>query len=508
MRSHLAIFIVSLLASVLLTPLARRVALSWGAVGNPGGRNVHSRGIPRLGGVALAIGWSLSVLAMLQIEGAFVQATLSHQGLQLIGIITGGLALCVIGAVDDVRGLRAAHKLAAQVVVAVLAYACGFRIDAISLPIAGTLSMGVFALPVTVIWIVGITNAMNLIDGLDGLAAGVAFFGALTSFVIAHVSGSPFVALLSAGLMGVLAGFLFFNFNPARIFMGDSGSYFLGYVLATLSLSGALQQKASTAVSLLVPMIALGLPIFDTFFTMLRRFLERRSIFSPDRGHIHHRLLDLGLTHRRAVIVLYGVCVVFTAAAIAVSLGRMWQTGLALLSASVVLVALVRFVGYFEYLHLVRRQKARIYDRRTNLLRLALPALLARLETARTEEDVLAVLSDALEQSEVERMEIDCATGQRRFDSSAPPSGSRDIVRAAFPVGREDRAQARVRFLFRSDEAEVRPEVSILLQLLVDGAALALERAGSRLGPLPADAARSEPVESQLAFPSSSGAQA
>jgi UDP-GlcNAc:undecaprenyl-phosphate GlcNAc-1-phosphate transferase len=445
---------------------------------------------------------------MIQVEGGFLQATLGHQGLKLVGMIAGGLALCLIGAVDDVRGLRAAHKLAAQVIVATLAYACGFRIDAISLPLAGTLSMGVFALPITVAWIVGITNAMNLIDGLDGLAAGVAFFGALTSFVIAHVTGNSFVALLSAGLMGVLAGFLFFNFNPARIFMGDSGSYFLGYVLATLSLSGALQQKASTAVSLLVPMIALGLPIFDTFFTMLRRFLERRSIFSPDRGHIHHRLLDLGLTHRRAVMVLYGVCVVFTAAAIALSLGRAWQTGVALLSASVVLVALVRFVGYFEYLHLVRRQKARIYDQRTNLLRLAMPALLARLEAARSEDDVLGVLSDAIEQSEVERMEIDCAGGPRRFDSSAPASGSRDLVRAAFPLGREDRAQARIRFLFRSDEAEVRPEVAILLQLLVDGAAQAFERAGSRLGPLPVDDAQPESLDGQLAFPSSSGAQA
>jgi UDP-GlcNAc:undecaprenyl-phosphate GlcNAc-1-phosphate transferase len=336
----------------------------------------------------------------------------------------------------------------------------------------------------------------------------VAFFGALTSFVIAHVTGNAFVALLSAGLMGVLAGFLFFNFNPARIFMGDSGSYFLGFVLATLSLSGALQQKASTAVSLLVPVIALGLPIFDTFFTMLRRFLERRSIFSPDRGHIHHRLLDLGLTHRRAVIVLYGVCVVLTAAAIAVSLGRAWQTGVALLFASVVLIALVRFVGYFEYLHLVRRQKARIYDRRTNLLRLALPALLARLASARTEDDVLAVLSDALEQTEVERMEIEAAGGQRRFDSSAPPSGSRDLVRAAFPVGREDRAQAKIRFLFRSDEAEVRPEAAILLQLLVDGAALALERTGSALGPLPADAVVPESLDGQLAFPTSGGVRA
>jgi UDP-GlcNAc:undecaprenyl-phosphate GlcNAc-1-phosphate transferase len=506
MRSHLAIFVVSLLASVLLTPLARRLAFRLGAVGAPGGRNVHARGIPRLGGLALAVGWSISVLAMLRV-GGFSSATLGPHATQLFGIIAGGIALCVIGAVDDIRGLRAVHKLAAQVVVATLAYACGFHIDAITLPVVGTLSMGAFALPVTVVWIVGITNAVNLIDGLDGLAAGVGFFGALTSFVIAYVSGNSFVALLSAGLMGVLAGFLFFNFNPARIFMGDSGSYFLGFVLGTLSLTGSLQQKASTAVSLLVPMIALGLPIFDTLFTMLRRFLERRSIFSPDRGHIHHRLLDVGLTHRRAVMVLYGVCVVFTASAIAVSLGRAWQTGVALLSASVVLVALVRFVGYFEYLHLVRRQKARIYDRRTNLLRFALPELQRRLSASRSESEVLTVLQDAIEQTELERVEVESDASQHRFDSIGPPSGTRDLVRAAYPVGREGRARAKIRFLFRSDEAEVRPEVAILLQLLVDASAAALERAGSRLAPAPANA-EAEGFEGNLPLPSSPGVRA
>ncbi|HEY3493454.1 MAG TPA: MraY family glycosyltransferase [Polyangiaceae bacterium] len=507
MRSHLAIFLVSLVASVLLTPLAKRLALHLGAVGTPGGRNVHARGIPRLGGLALAVGWSISVLAMLQVQG-YSQVVLGHQGDKLIGIIGGGLALCVIGAVDDVRGLRALHKLLAQVAVAAFAYSCGFQIDAVRLPLLGTFSMGVFALPVTVIWIVGITNAVNLIDGLDGLAAGVGFFGALTSFVIAYMNGDLFVALLSTGLMGVLAGFLFFNFNPARIFMGDSGSYFLGYVLATLSLAGSLQTKASTAVSLLVPMVALGLPIFDTLFTMLRRFLERRSIFSPDRGHIHHRLLDLGLTHRRAVLVLYGVCVVFTASAIAVSLGRVWETGLALLCASVVLIALVRFVGYFEYLHTVRRQKSRIYDSRTNLLRLALPELLRRLTSARTEDDVLRVLRDAAEQSELERVEIEGAGGAHHIETTPPPSSSRDLVRAAYPIGREDRAQAKIRFLFRSDEADVTPETAILLQVLVDATASGLERMKSQLAPAATESATERSFQEGLALTSSPGVRA
>jgi len=483
MRSHLVIFAVALIACLVLTPVARRLAIGLGAVGSTGGRNVHARSIPRLGGLALTAGFCVAVLAALG-AGGWMGIDLLPKLTELIGVVLGGIALCVIGAIDDVRGLRAVHKLAAQVLVATIAYACGFRIEAIALPFTGPLSMGVFALPVTVVWIVGITNAVNLIDGLDGLAAGVGFFAALTSFVVAFISGNQFVALLMAALMGVLAGFLFFNFNPARIFMGDSGSYFLGYVLATMSLTGALQQKASTAVSLLVPMIALGLPIFDTLLTMLRRILERRSVFSADRGHIHHRLLDLGLTHRRAVILLYGVCVVFTASAIAVSLGRTWQTGLALLSVSLVLVALVRFVGYFEYLHALKRQKARIYDARTNELRRAVPDLLRRLSEVDSEADVFDTLDQATRSHLFGRLTVEGDPGvERRLDSMAPDASTRAMVRATYPLGPEDQAHARIRFEWVGDEPDVSPQVAILLQLLVDGVTVALDRSGSRLAP-------------------------
>jgi UDP-GlcNAc:undecaprenyl-phosphate GlcNAc-1-phosphate transferase len=160
--------------------------------------------------------------------------------------------------------------------------------------------------------------------------------------------------------------------------MGDSGSYFLGYLLATASLTGAMQ-KTSTAVSLLVPMVALGVPIFDTLFSMLRRTLERRSVFSPDRGHVHHRLLDMGITHRRAVILLYGVSILLMVSAIAIALGRSWESGAALLVASVVITALIRFVGYFEYVRLERGARSQALDTRTRLLRRELPELVTQL---------------------------------------------------------------------------------------------------------------------------------
>src|SRR4029078_2410036 len=173
----------------------------------------------------------------------------------------------------------------------------------------------------------------NLIDGLDGLAAGVVFFASMTNFVVALLSQASLPALFMATTMGAIIGFLFYNFNPARIFMGDSGSYFLGYVIAATSVGT--DHKASTAVSLLVPLMALGVPIFDTLFAMVPRFLERRPVFSPDRGHIHYPLLDMGITHRRAVLIIYGVSVLLTITAIAISLGRSWQVGITLVASSV-----------------------------------------------------------------------------------------------------------------------------------------------------------------------------
>jgi UDP-GlcNAc:undecaprenyl-phosphate GlcNAc-1-phosphate transferase len=388
MGSYIAAFTAALLAGIFFTPFVRWAALRLGAVDRRGSRHVHAGSIPRLGGVAIAAGWCLPLVTFFPLD-AFGRETLGHSTGHLIGVVGGGIGLCIIGAIDDLRGLRAYQKLLAQIAAACFAYAYGFQIDAISLPFLGTLAMGAFALPVTVLWIVGITNAVNLIDGLDGLAAGVAFFAALTGFVVAVLNGSTLVGLVLASMMGVLLAFLFFNFNPARIFMGDSGSYLLGYVLATTSLTGALQQKASTAVSLLVPIIALGLPIFDTLFSMFRRFLERRPIFSPDRGHIHHRLLDLGLTQRRAVMLLYGVSIAFAACSIAISLGRSWETGIALLSASIVVFLLMRFSGYSEYLYRIGRSKAAVYDTAAEKLRHAVPHLLEQLGRARTEQDLV-----------------------------------------------------------------------------------------------------------------------
>lgn len=339
MLTYAAAFLTATLLAWVTTPLLRALALRLGAVSASGGRNVNRREIPRLGGVAIACS-TLGPLIILFFVQTEVARIVRLSSTPVVGMMIGAAAMCAMGALDDVRPQRAGTKLIIQVLVALLAYSAGFHIPSLYLPWLGAVSVGPLDLPLTLLWIVGITNAVNLIDGLDGLAAGIALCAAATNLVVAVASGAVLVAIVMAAMMGALFGFLYYNFNPARIFMGDSGSYFLGFTLATASLAGS--QKASTAVSLLVPILALGLPIFDTLLSVIRRILERRSLFSPDRGHIHHKLLDLGLTHRRAVLALYSVSLLFALSALAISLGRDWVVGVALLVAALLVAGLVR----------------------------------------------------------------------------------------------------------------------------------------------------------------------
>ncbi len=349
----LLVFGVALLLTGALVPPVIRIAMRLDAVSRPGGRHVHGRVTPRMGGVAIVIGFFVA--------WGLAAALLSSEGTPLLephmvgGLVGGGLAMTALGFFDDTRGLRAKHKLLVQILVATAAYVSGLRIETVYVPFIGTLELGLLAAPATVFWIVAIINAINLIDGLDGLAGGVVFFAAMTNLVVALVAGNEAIAITMAGLMGATLGFLLFNFNPARIFMGDSGSYLLGFVLAVASIAGP-SQKTSTAVSILVPLVALGLPIFDTLFAIVRRFLKGQPMFSADRGHIHHRLLDLGITPRRAVLILYAVSTAFTLAAVAIAIGRDWQVGLAIVAASATVACIVRFV--IAPAHRVRRDHA------------------------------------------------------------------------------------------------------------------------------------------------------
>jgi UDP-GlcNAc:undecaprenyl-phosphate/decaprenyl-phosphate GlcNAc-1-phosphate transferase len=288
-------------ASLVISPLVVRVAHRVRCLDHPGGRRVHTRPVPRLGGVAVfaatVIGLGVAGLA----HGSNLAAYSGFVG----GILVGGAVLFVTGVLDDLRGLSPRTKLLAQLLAATVAYAFGFRIEMVSLGHLTDVSLGWLALPVTLLWIVGVTNAFNLIDGLDGLATGIASVALATVTGVALLMGRPEVAVTAAVLLGALLGFLRYNFNPARIFLGDSGSLFVGFMLAVLSVHGS--TKSSTAVLAIVPLLALGLPLADTVLAMARRWLRGVAFSCPDGRHIHHRLLAAGLTQRRAVAVLYVV---------------------------------------------------------------------------------------------------------------------------------------------------------------------------------------------------------
>jgi UDP-GlcNAc:undecaprenyl-phosphate GlcNAc-1-phosphate transferase len=479
----MAAFLVASLAAALLTPPTRRIALRLGAVSVPGGRHVHRSIVPRLGGVAIYFALLLPLSALFVADSS-VAHIVRAQGWKAGGLLIGATVMALVGVIDDTRGLPALVKLAAQLAVASLAFACGFRIDAISVPLLGNLSMGVFAFPVTLLWITGIINAVNLIDGLDGLAAGVVLFAALTNLVIALLDQAVFIGVVSAAMVGAVLGFLVFNFNPARIFMGDSGSYVLGYVLGTSVIIGA-SQKASTAVALLVPCLAMGVPIFDTLFSMVRRYLERRPMFSPDRGHIHHRLLDMGLTHRRAVLTIYAASAVFSVAAIAASFGKTWQVGVALMVSSAVLFALVRAAGYIEYLQAYLRQRGRIYTPRTHAVRRALPSLAEKLAQLNDPSQVHRALEELARAVKFERIAL-LERGSAASEASPMRRTlrrDRDSLEATLPVGPETEARADVLFAWSAGDGALTPAMEVLLELVSDLVERALLRLGSPLAP-------------------------
>lgn len=492
MRSFAVAGLIGALVCTLLTPLVRKLALRVGALSPPGGRHIHHAPTPRLGGLAILMAFFAPLIGLYFVESA-VAAMVRAETRKVIGLAAGGLLVSAVGAIDDIRHVRPLYKVAVQFIAAVIAFWAGFRIEGVLLPFAGELNMGSFAPVVTALWIVGITNAVNLIDGLDGLAAGVVLFASLTNFIVGAIAGGDFVCLMMATMFGVLVAFLRYNAHPARIFMGDSGSYFLGYVLALTSLVGA-SQKASTTIALLTPILAMGVPIFDTLFTITRRYLERRPIFSADRGHIHHRLLDMGITHKRAVHILYGISVVFTGLGIAISLGRSWEVGLSLLIATALIVGLMKYVGYFEQLRPALQGGAPLQHAHLKRLRLVMPALPSRLSAAESEQalwDRLCELGNELQFDQIDIVKLDLADNESGTPKSLYrweryPKASRlsdTMIHACFCLGEEQTATHEIRFAWESAGSELSPQMEILLLVLTDMLSTELSRLNSALIP-------------------------
>ncbi len=471
MRSAVATFVIAMVLTALLTPVVRYIALAVGAVDEPRGRHVHARRVPRMGGIAIVIGFfvPLAVLLLLETHAGHIFFSAGHTTL---GLVLGSLCVVTIGLLDDLYGVSAKTKLLVQIAAAVIAFACGMRIEAIDLPYVGAFHLGWLSLPATIAWVVGIVNAINLIDGLDGLAAGVAFFACLTNFAIASLTGNVFILLITASLGGALIGFLFHNFYPARIFMGDCGSMFLGFVLGAASLLGAGTQKSPTLIAILVPVLALGLPILDTLLAIARRFLSHRSIFAADREHIHHRLLDIGLTHRRAVLALYLLSVTFTGLALMVYFGRSWEVGAALFAVTALLAGVVRFVGSFNSSLVALGGTAA--DQPVQALRRSVPPMLRRMSDADSGEHLLEMLETFGLESGLLAIEFgptDGATTDRwRWESpEAVRRTVHEAVCAKFEVCSAGGSR-RIQFFLDSPAGVVGPQAQILLQLIADGA--------------------------------------
>lgn len=311
-------FAVALLGALVLMPAVILLAERTGAMDAPNARKVHKKPIPRIGGLGIYAGFMAAII--------FVALKFGLDGEQLkeiVGLVVSGSLIVVLGLIDDYKNLPAKVKLAGQfVAAAVLVLIFDVRIDFMTDPFGDyiyldNLPIPHLAVPATIFWLVGLTNTVNLIDGLDGLAAGVASIASFTIMLIALEQNFVLVAVMTAALAGSAVGFLKYNFHPAKIFMGDTGSMFLGFMLAGISVTGAV--KSVAAIALIVPIFALGLPILDTTFAIVRRIRGGVPIFKPDKGHLHHRLLSVGFTQRQAVLLMYVISALFGLSAIALT---------------------------------------------------------------------------------------------------------------------------------------------------------------------------------------------
>lgn len=338
-------FILAVLTSFVITPYTMRLAKKVGALDIPEKRKVHTKPIPRLGGIAVIAGFLVSVVYLLVIlnwENVDIYDGQEYI-LKLSGFLIGIVLLGITCFIDDSKGLPALAKLAVQIISAVIVCMCGIRIENISLPfLSGDLNTA-FSYIITVCWIVGVTNAINLIDGLDGLSSGISLVSCVSLMLIFTINNSPLLAIiLITALAGAILGFLPFNFNPAKTFVGDTGSNFLGFSLAVISILGV--AKTYTALVLIAPIIVLGLPLFDTIFAIIRRIVKGKSlkaVLQPDRGHLHHRLMDRGYTQRQAVMILYGLSATLGLFTVVLLESGIWKA----LSFALLVIALIG-VGY------------------------------------------------------------------------------------------------------------------------------------------------------------------
>jgi UDP-GlcNAc:undecaprenyl-phosphate GlcNAc-1-phosphate transferase len=402
---YLGIFAASLLLSFVLTRVVRNFATIRGWVSAPAlERHLHTAPLPRLGGVAIFVSFTL-VTAVSLIAGHFAHSlNVGVPEKLVLAVLFPGFLIFLLGVYDDIYSVGPYVKFTVQGIAGAIVYASGLRI--LNLPVLfGHHHFSNFiGFPLTILWILAITNAFNLIDGLDGLSAGSALFSTLVVFVVALFSSSTAVSLMSLALAGAILGFLRFNFNPATIFLGDCGSLFIGFTLSALALYGA--EKSPTTIAVAIPVVSFGLPILETVLSMLRRFISGRPVFTADREHIHHKLLQLGLSHRQVVIVLYAVSAVFAM----LSLFLLWPTGSTL---GLVLLVLgsgiwigVQHLGYLEFGEIRRIAHRTIEQRQISINNLSIRRALKELKVAGDYAQLCRILTAAFGNNDFDGFEL------------------------------------------------------------------------------------------------------
>lgn len=395
MNTYITLFIIATAFSLLLTPIVRRLCERFGLVDEPRDeRRVHTKAVPRLGGVAVFASMLIAIAALPLVDNLVTRTLLTNKQLLFTMLVPAALVF-LFGIYDDLRGADARLKFVVQGLAGTLFFILGGRITALSVPFVGSIELPLaLGFVVTIFWIIGITNAFNLIDGMDGLASGAAFFASFAMLIVSLAYGHQFETIVAIALSGALIGFLRYNFNPASIFLGDSGSLFIGFTLAALSVEGT--QKASTAVAVAIPLMAFGLPVIDTGFSIVRRFASGKPLFQGDREHIHHMLLARGWSQRRTAFVLYGVCALFGMLALVfVTDAARRATGFVLL---VVGAAVVLGVGRLRY-HEVDEFKAGVKRNLTKRrLRVANNIRVRRASRTMSHAATLGQIFDALQE--------------------------------------------------------------------------------------------------------------
>lgn len=356
LQDYLFIFLISMGVTYLVTPFVIRMAVRMGAVDQPSERKVHREPVPSLGGIAIYLGL---------ISGIFIQLFKTNGQLEgnldLWGIIFGATFILLIGVIDDVFDVRPWVKLIGQIIAGLILISVGVRIEFIGNPFGGIISLTTYLMiPLTLLWVVGMINIINFIDGLDGLAAGIAGISAISIMIMAYLTGRTEVVILCIALTGSSFGFLKHNFNPAQIFMGDSGSMLIGFMLGALTVQGVIKSVASIA--LIVPIVIMAVPIFDTFLAIIRRLIRGQPVYEADRDHIHHRLIREGFSHRQTVIVIYIWSIFLSGAALVLNFAMVPLRIFVYLILAALSLFFARYIGVFEWLE----ERANIYRERRN----------------------------------------------------------------------------------------------------------------------------------------------